>query len=102
RLVADLRAPGEVPPEPLLGLFRDLHALFAGLLAVLLDAALACRGERLGATFGPLDVGKRPDHPDLVLVHPYVRRALVPVLRNPSGQPAPDLIVRHLTDLPNT
>ena len=102
RLVADLRAPGEVPPEPLLGLFRDLHALFAGLLAVLFDAALACRRERLGAAFGPLDVGKRPDHPDLVLVHPHVRRARVPALRKPAGQPALDLIVRHLSDLPTT
>src|SRR5260221_5925037 len=91
RLVAVLHAPRDRPLEPSFGLVRDRHALLAGVLAVLLDAA---RGRGLLGIVVALDLRllQRADHEDLLAIDGHLRCALGPVLPAPTRHTAPDLI----------
>src|SRR5438876_3824737 len=91
RLVAVLHAPRDRPLEPAVRLVRDGHPLLAGVLAVLLDAA---RGRGLLGVLVALDLRllEGADDEDLLAVDAHLGRALEPVLRDPSRDPALDLI----------
>src|SRR5260221_3376219 len=93
--VADLHAPGGAAAKALLRLLADLHACVARLLAELLNATGPTCGQALGPGVLPeLNVGERPDHPDLLAVHADLRGAAEPPLRDTAGEPASDLFGR--------
>src|SRR6185503_14787960 len=95
-LIASLRAPGEVLPEPLACLVRDLDSLVTGALAEALDRPFLSSLRGVPAT-GRLHVRKGADDPDLVLIHANLGRPCEPVLREPTRQPAFDLFgCRHV------
>src|SRR5207237_3568886 len=95
RLVADLGAPRQVAAEALARFAGDLHPLVAGRFAEALDRALARRLHRIRPA--GLNIGQRPNDPDLILVHADLGLARVPILRKPPRQPALDLVdPRHL------
>ena len=92
-LVAALRAPRDLAAGALLGLVGDLHALLAGVLAEALDAGLARGGP--GGVVGVLRVvglGEAADHEDLFPVGRHLGRLGEPVVGQPPGEPAGQIL----------